>query len=92
MSDIIDLIAKLAAGPERRIGFAQSQEQSNRQLPIIIAIADVGTSKEDLSEADGVARIVPTLGTLKKHLDGNLGLPWGVWDIKNTDRIINKIC
>ena len=92
MSDIIDLIGRLTTGPERRIGFAQSQEQSTGQLPIIIAIADVTASGKNSIPADGVASVVPTLSSLKKHSDTKVDLPWGIWDSKNTDKVITKIC
>ena len=52
MSKLVDLIDRIAAGPERRMGFGQSQEQSDRQLPILIAITNGDTPSKSLSESD----------------------------------------
>jgi hypothetical protein len=92
MSEIMDLIERIASGPERRIGFGQSQEQPDRQLPILIAITHSDTSSSDLSQADGVASIVPTLTALKKQLASTKNLPWGIWGSSNIDKIISRVC
>ena len=92
MSDILDLITRIADGPERRIGFGQPQESSSRQLPILIAIAGVEKSQPALSHSDAVASIVPNLTALKKQLGNKHDLPWGIWDGSNIDKLISKIC
>jgi hypothetical protein len=92
MSKIIDLIEKLAAGPERRIGFGQSNEQSDRQLPILIAITNGDAPSPSLSESDAIASTIPNLTALKKELSSKRTLPWGIWASDNIDKIIAKVC
>ena len=92
MSKLVDLIDKIAAGPERRMGFGQSQEQSDRQLPILIAITNGDTPSKSLLESDVIASIIPNLTALKKQLSGKRNLPWGIWASDDMEKIIGKVC